>query len=361
MSNKNLLVAFFVIGMTIWVFSGELTNNTVTADETSAAADAASEVRLVRGIKSQADLQTVYLDVRGQTRANRMVQVKAEIAGKVVDLPGEKGTRVKAGDLLCRVAVDARENEYQQAMAELKSAQLEYTGMADLNKKGLQSEILVAKSKAALEQSKTRAKMAKLALEKTAIVAPFDGVVGEQPVEIGDFLSPGAPCVTLMEVDPILVAGQVAEKSIQHLALGDEVQIKLITGQEMTGSVSYIAHSPDQATRTFPIEVTVSNPGADIRAGITSDMKVPMGAEEVHLISPASLVLDDMGRLGVRLVDEESRVQFSLVEVVGEGPAGVWVKGLPAEISLITVGHEEVYDGQIVKIDYSPLASLVQQ
>ncbi|MEK9824095.1 MAG: efflux RND transporter periplasmic adaptor subunit, partial [Gammaproteobacteria bacterium] len=254
MSNKNLLVALFVIGMTVWVFSGELTNNTVTADETTAAGDIAPEVAKVRGIKSTADRQTVYLDVRGQTRAHRTVQVKSEISGKVVALPGEKGSRVKAGDLLCRVAVDARENEYQQALAELKSARLEYSGMADLNKKGLQSEILVAKSKAALEQSKTRAKMAKLALEKTAILAPFDGVVAEQPVEVGDFLAPGAPCVTLMEVDPILVTGQVAEKSIQHLALGDEVQIELITGQAMTGNVSYIAHSPDQATRTFPIE-----------------------------------------------------------------------------------------------------------
>ena len=106
MSNKNLLVALFVIGMTVWVFSGELTNNTVTADETTAAGDIAPEVARVRGIKSTADRQTVYLDVRGQTRAHRTVHVKSEISGKVVALPGEKGSRVKSGDLLCRVVVE---------------------------------------------------------------------------------------------------------------------------------------------------------------------------------------------------------------------------------------------------------------
>ena len=359
-SNKNLLVTFFVIGMTVWVFSGELMNNIVTADETTVVAEPSKEVQLVRGVKSLADRQTVYLDVRGQTRANRIVQVKSEISGKVEAMPGEKGNRVKAGDVLCRVAVDARENEYQEAIADLNSAQLEFNGFSDLNKRGLQSEIVLAKAEAALEQTKTRAKLAKLALEKTAIVAPFDGVVDSQPVEVGDFLTPGATCVTLIETDPILVVGQVAEKNIHQLALKDEVRVDLITGQQLSGVVSYIGHSPDMTTRTFPVEITVANPGADIRVGLTSDMRVPVGEEEVHLISPASMVLDDSGSIGVRTVDEFDRVRFHIVEVVGEGPAGIWVKGLPAEINLITVGQEEVYEGQVVKIDFSPLADLVR-
>lgn len=358
-SNKHVLVTFFVVGMAIWVLSGNLTSETMTADESGELA-APEDIKLVRGIKSRADHRTVYLKVRGQTRANRVVQVKSEISGKIEALPGEKGAHVNAGDLLCRVAVDARRNEYRQAVAELKSAQLEFDGFADLNAKGLQSEILMAKARATLEQSKTRAKMASLALEKTNIVAPFDGVVSEQPVEVGDFLSPGATCVSLMEIDPMLVAGQVAEKSIQKVALGNKVEVALITGQTLAGEVSFIGHSPDMATRTFPIEVTIANPGTEVRAGITSEMRVPVGVEEVHLISPASMVLDDTGRVGVRIVDTNNRVRFHMVEVVGEGPAGVWVKGLPDVIDLITIGHEEVYEGQVVKIDLTPLAALVQ-
>ncbi|MBT7369430.1 MAG: HlyD family efflux transporter periplasmic adaptor subunit, partial [Gammaproteobacteria bacterium] len=168
-----------------------------------------------------------------------------------------------------------------------------------------------------------------------------------------------ATCVTLMEIDPVLVVGQVAEKNIHQIALEDEVEVELITGRKLTGRVSFIAHSPDLKTRTFPVEVTVANPGADIRAGLTSEMRVPVGIEEVHLISPASMVLDDAGQVGVRIVDGSSRVHFLTVEVVGESPAGVWVKGLPVEVDLITVGHEEVYEGQVVKIDYTPLAALV--
>ena len=176
---------------------------------------------------------------------------------------------------------------------------------------------------------------------------------------MGDYLSPGSVCVSLMEVDPMLVAGQIAEKSIGLVNLEDEVNIQLITGESYAGEVSYVGHAPDTTTRTYPVEVTIANPGALIRTGLTAAMQVPVGAEKVHLISPASLVLDDAGSVGVRLVDGDSRVRFMSVAIADENPAGIWVKGLPDSVDLITVGQEEVSEGQLVSIDYSLLNSLV--
>ncbi len=366
MNIRYILVGFMVVAMATWVLSGELSDNTITANEqgadesVSGTASQAEDVALVRAVKSRADRQTVYLDVRGQTKANRVVQVQSEVAGKIEQLPGEKGRRVKKGDALCRLAIDSRRNEYTQALAELKSAQLEFDGSVDLNRKGLQSEILLARARAALEQSKTRARQTQLALEKTEIVAPFNGVVASQPVEVGDFLQRGDTCIGLMEIDPILVVGQVAEKDIHQLAMDDSVTIELIAGRPLTGKVSYIGHSPDMSTRTFPVEVTVANPGAEVRAGMTATMHVTVGVEDVHLISPASMVLDKHGRVGVRIVDSENRARFKVIEVVGEGPAGVRVKGLPDEVNLITVGQEDVLEGQVVKMDFTPIAALVR-
>ena len=360
MSNKHLVVSFMVLVMTLWVFSGEWSNSIVEAGESSLEESGIiNETVLVRAVQSQAETRTLFLDVRGQTTANRMVQVKSEVAGKVIDMPGEKGLFVKKGDLLCRVAEDARRAQYTQALAELESAKLEHDGFVDLNKRGLQSGIVLAKAKAALEQSKTRTEDARLALQKTDIIAPFNGVVTGQQVEVGDYLSPGSVCVSLMEVDPMLVVGQVAEKSIGLVSLKDEVSIQLITGENYVGQVSFVGHAPDEETRTFPVEVTMDNPGVLIRTGLTADMQVPVGAEQVHLISPASLVLDDEGSLGVRIVDGDSRVRFMPVSIADENPAGIWVKGLPINVDLITVGQEEVSEGQLVSIDYSLLNSIV--
>ena len=99
LSNKHLLVSFIVVAMAIWMFSGEFAHNTVTADD-EVVLDQGDERPLVRGVRSVANLQTVTLDVRSQTRANRVVEVKAEVSGQVVSVPGEKGRRVSQGDLL---------------------------------------------------------------------------------------------------------------------------------------------------------------------------------------------------------------------------------------------------------------------
>jgi multidrug efflux system membrane fusion protein len=197
------------------VFSEEWSNSVVEAGEPDAFEPTSIDERiLVRAVQSQAESRTIFLEVRGQTTANRTVQVMSEVTGKVVALPGEKGLLVSKGDLLCKVAEDVRRAEYGQTLAELESAQLEYDGFVDLNKKGLQSKIVLTKAWAALQQSKTKAENARLALMKTEIIVPFNGVVTSPQVEVGDYLSPGSVCVSLIETNPLLVAGQVAEKSI---------------------------------------------------------------------------------------------------------------------------------------------------
>lgn len=379
MSSKQLVVGFTVAMMALWVFSGQWSNSTVEAEEVShqqharldgpASASSASGAlsnalvtkqvnTLVRAVQSKAETKTLFLDVRGQTAANRMVQVKSEVAGKVIAIAGEKGSAVKKGDPLCRVAEDARRADYTQALAELESARLEYDGFVDLNKKGLQSEIVLARAKAVLQQSKTRTEDARLALAKTSITAPFNGVVTEQQVEVGDYLSPGGICVSLMEVDPMLVVGQIAEKNIGRVSVDGEVKIQLITGEMLIGRVTYAGHAPNEKTRTYPVEVTIKNTGSIIRAGLTAQMQIPVGEERVHLISPASLVLDDAGTVGVRVVDRDDRARFMPVEIADEKPAGIWVKGLPNFVNLITVGHEEVSEGQLVATDYALLSGL---
>lgn len=354
MSNKNLAAIFIGIAMAVWLFSGSVSFNSLTAElDTQSIPEIADP--LVRAQFSRSLIQNMVMEVTGVTQPNREVEVRFEISGKVEAIAGLKGTKVQAGDLLCQIAVDTRESELSEASSELRRAELEFKGVRDLGKQGLQSNINIAKSRASLESSRARLKKAELALQKTSVTAPFAGVVSSQPVEIGGFMTPGSVCVSLMEVDPILVVGHVAEKNIGTVTLGDKVEVSLITNQQLVGTVSYIAYAPDNNTRSYPIEVTVDNPEGKIRSGLTSKMQVPLGAQEAHLISPASLVLNDTGDIGVRLVNQQSLVQFYPVLILKEAKSGIWVGGLPKEIKLITIGQEEVFDGQRVRVDLTSL------
>jgi len=70
-------------------------------------------------------------------------------------------------------------------------------------------------------------------------------------------------------------------------------------------------------------------------------------------------VLDDDGEIGVRVVNSQDKVEFYSVEIISEGIDGIWVSGLPSMTTVITVGQEEVFEGQLVETDITPLASLV--
>jgi multidrug efflux system membrane fusion protein len=72
-------------------------------------------------------------------------------------------------------------------------------------------------------------------------------------------------------------------------------------------------------------------------------------------------VLDDEGGIGVRVVDGNDKVAFHDVDIISEGNDGIWVSGLPEYTTVIVVGQEEVYEGQLVKTDITPLASLVSE
>lgn len=352
MSTKNLVALLIGIGMVIWLMSGTLSADKPTAEQADLAVESLYKVRAINSVAQQ---QVSALDLSGQTEANRTVTVRAEVAGRIEQMAAVKGEFVEAGDVLCKLALDTRQSDFSEAKASFQSAELEYEGLQDLKTRGLQSDINVAKAEAALAMAKANMKRAELALQKTNIVAPFAGVVEMQPVEQGDYLNVGQTCVTVMEIDPILVRGQIAERSVNQVQLGKAVAVELITGEQLEGEITYIARSPDSTTRTFGIEVTVEKPGPSIRSGISARLRVPLETQLAHLISPAVLVLNDAGEMGVRIVGEQNRVQFKPVVVVTESPEGIWVQGLPVEVSLITVGQEEVFEGQEVAIELSPV------
>lgn len=363
MKHKYLIAAFIALLMLGWFYSGQfsksLAESSTQAGKALSAQEQSSAVPVVRGMVSEATLHNIELLVRGTTEVNRTVIVRSEISGRVVGLPYPKGRTVKEGDVLCQLSIDSRDQNLTEARALRNQTVLEYKGLKDLSNKGLQSEIALAQAKARLESANAAVSRAMLSLNHTRVRAPFNGIIEEQPVEVGDFLSVGGPCATIIETDPMLLVGRVAEKDINRVVLGGLVAANLITGESVSGKITYISQRADKSTRTYRIEVEVPNPELALRAGITSKLKVPLGTRLAHRISPAVLVLDDDGEMGVRVVNSEHKVEFYSVEIISEGIDGIWVAGLPAVTTVITVGQEEVFEGQLVKTDITPLASLV--
>jgi membrane fusion protein, multidrug efflux system len=316
---------------------------TPVAEPKGAKAPSTVRVRTIAAVMRQQEVI-----VRGQTQALRKVQVRAETAGKVAAIRADKGKVVKKGDTICELNVDARRAMLEQARATMTQRKLEYEASKTLQEKGFRSPTSVAGDLAAYQAAKAEVERMEKELENTKIKAPFDGVVDDRMVDVGDYLAPGQVCALVVALDPFLVVGRVSEQDVHYIQIGNTGWAKLVTGERVEGKVRFVAKSSDNATRTFRVELEVPNPNGAMRDGITAEMHIAAATVEAHKISPAILTLDERGQLGVRIVDQNKRVRFVPVKIIGDGPDGVWVTGLPKQVTIITVGQDYVSEGEVV-------------
>jgi multidrug efflux system membrane fusion protein len=358
-----ITAAVIVLACTAWLFSGligkpppAIAPSLADADITASDSAAQPPAR-VRGRVIQASQQTEDVVVRATTASKRVVDVRAMVGGRVSQPPVEVGSNVKAGDLLCQLDPADRQAWVAEGEAAVTQARLEQAGNLKLQAQGYQSETQAMAARAKLAGAVASLEQRRIELERTAIRAPFDGVVEVRHAELGAFLQPGSPCVTLLAPDPILVVGQVSEKDVGGVKLGQRATARLIDGRDVTGTVSFVAHSAQAQTRTYRVEVVVPNADQSIRSGITADLRIPRGSVQAHRISPALLALDDAGGVGVRIVDSQGIVQMVPVNVIKDDALGVWVTGLPATATVITVGQELVVAGDRVDLTLEPASA----
>ena len=354
--RKTYLTATFIAVCIIgWIATGLLEEEAAplpqTISEKNAQQRAQAEDRpltTVRVTTSYAVEQDRLTSVRGQTTNERSVVVQSQVGGLVQKRWVERGSVVGQGDVLCEISVEDRDANLKEAMAGLAQAKLDLDGAKQLAAKGLQSDAVIAGAAARMAAAEAVVQRRKLEKSRLKITAPFAGVVEDTHMEVGQFVTPGASCVTLVDLDPMLLIGEVSEQHLAGLKPGLPVTATLSNGDVVAGVLRFVAHVAAPGTRTYAIEALVANPDFSIASGMTAALSIAVEQVKVHQITPALLVLDDEGQSGVRGVTADQRVRFYSVELIAEGNEGVWVSGLPDVVDLIVVGQQTVVAGEQV-------------
>lgn len=358
--GSYLSAAVIALAVSLWILSGYVgaNGNTKDNDVQVTQEDALMQVRTVL---SHAKPHTKILKVRGFTEAARTVTVQAETVGRVIDVPTREGSRVKQGDVLCQLSMDAREAKHSEAISQANQAKLEYEAAKQLRAKGHRSETQEAAAEAAYKRAEALVKQIELDIERTNLRAPFDGIMDQRQVDIGEYMQVGHPCATVIDDSSMMVIGQVSEKEVLYLQDGQKSEVRLFNGEVVPGRVRFIGVVSDQATRTFRVEFEIANEGGHFREGITSEVFVDVGSQPAHFISPSILILDETGQLGVRIVDDQSIATFKPVTIIDDSRDGLWVSGLPETVEIITVGQEYVTDGQKVETHQQHAEELISK
>ncbi|WP_295798454.1 efflux RND transporter periplasmic adaptor subunit [uncultured Microbulbifer sp.] len=351
--QRNYRVALIVTLLALlWLGSGLLGESGAAPEKVlqGNSADAGESLR-VKARRLQAQPYTTRVVVNSRTEPNRAVQVRAELDGVIAALPVAEGRRVEADEVICEIAAEDRPERLAKARAALRKAELDYAGAQKLQRKGLQSEAAMAQQEVALASARADFRRAEVDVQNLQVRAPFAGVVNSRAVELGDFIRRGEECATVLDLDPILVVGEVSETQVASLQQGGIASARLQLGEVVEGSLRYISQQAHPVTRAYRVEVAVANPRGQLRSGISARMALPTGEVMAHRINASLLTLDDRGDLGVRILDGDQRVRFANVQLVSDENAGVWVTGLPPQPTIITVGQEYVSVGEQVAVE----------
>lgn len=344
-STWAVLIAVLIGG---WLLTGQLS----PAAEEKVNSNDQSEVKKLFKVSTRilnAEERPANLIIRGQTKSPARVHVRAETPGVIETVSSKKGRLVAKGDLLCKLKLDARQATLNEATGALSQARSDFASSNKLSRSGYAAKARKRSDKTRLEAAKAALMRAELDLKRIEIRAPFQGVIEDQPAKPGDYLRQADICATLVKMDPILLTGAVSERDLNKVRSGMNVTGQLVTGEEVSGQITFISPASDITTRTFVIEAVVPNSDRKIRAGITADIRIDLEAEAAHKVTASSLSLDDKGRVGLKIVDTNDAVRFVPVKILSNQKDSLWVSGLPVRSKVITVGHEYVLDGQQVE------------
>lgn len=378
--------------------STEETAQVVAQDETSPSDTTTSEPQeKIVGVVVQRSSATEIdgaVVLRGQTRAMRQVEVRAETAAIVISEPLRKGSQVEKDQILCQLDPGTREASLaetrarlaeaksrvpeaqarlEEARARLEEAKINLNAAEKLIQGGYASETRLVSAQAAQQSAHAGIASAESGLEATqagieaaaaavaasereisrlTIRAPFSGSLESDTAEIGSLMQPGSLCATIIELSPIKLVGFVPEIDVNRIKLGTLAGAELATGERVTGNVTFISRSADPTTRTFEVEILIPNPDLAIRDGQTATIKISAAGERAHKLPQSSLTLNDDGVMGVRVVGADNRVEFRPTKLLRDEMGGVWLSGLQDEEDVIVVGQEFVIAGVLVKPTY---------
>lgn len=285
-----------------------------------------------------------------------------------------EGDRVTKGAVLVRIRSTEYEDKLRQATSQAAAAQavatkasLDYDranrlyGSQSLTKTdydGAKAQLDATQS--ALAGARALVAEADVALQDTAVTAPFDGEIVKKTVERGAFVGPGVPVFGLARTDVVKIVIGVPDIALRSIALGSRVDVTVdaCAGRTFQARVSRIASAADPQTRNFEIEVAIPNPDHALKVGMigslelaTADGAAPAASPRVPL---SAIVQAREGQYGVYLASAGNGSVVARLRPVEIGPVVgtdvTVVRGLQDGDEVITSGANLLKDGQKVEV-----------
>jgi membrane fusion protein, multidrug efflux system len=286
----------------------------------------------------------------GTLRANESVTIRPEIAGRVVAIGFSEGQKVRKGALLVALDDAVFRAEVAEKSANRKLSELAYDRAKLLVEKKAASIELRDRAEAQLEADDAALQLARARLDKTRIIAPFDGVIGLRTVSVGDFVDVGQVLVNLVDIDLLKVDFRVGEVYLPDVTAGQNIAVEVdaFPKQTFSGRVYAIEPEVDINGRAVVIRARLPNGENQLRPGLFSRVTLIVDSNAQAMLVPEDAIvpLGDQ-HFVYRLVD--GRALLTEVQIGKRKDTRVEIRqGLNPGDIVVTAGQLKLRDGVTV-------------
>lgn len=286
--------------------------------------------------------------ISGVTDADKRSVLAARTNGIISSLPVRQGDAVEAGASVMQIEGPELTAAVAMAEASLTQRQQEVDVAEKLYKSGNTAELQLIAQRAALAAAQAQVSQAKAAADQLSVRAPFAGVLDSVDVELGEWVQTGTPVATLLALDPIVVRAEVSELDVGSVKLGDTAALKLVNGTELKGTVRHLWREASEATRTYPVEITLPNPDRKIPVGMTTEVRLYTAPVKAVTVPRSIITLSEDGELGLRVIDKDDIAHFTSVQMIDDTPEGLVLAGIPEGMRIVVSGQDLVSEGEKV-------------
>ncbi|MBW2273448.1 MAG: efflux RND transporter periplasmic adaptor subunit [Deltaproteobacteria bacterium] len=259
-------------------------------------------------------------EVTGVVRAFRSATVSAETAGRVLERYVEPGDTVEAKQPLLRLEDTRLRLAVEQARAKVAARKIDVEEAGRELDRGeeLARGKTISKSRRealgyAVERARSGLALAEVSLRETeraladaTVRAPFPGSIETVHVDVGDYLAPGTPVTSLVDLSRARLRAGVTAAEATQLAAGAQATaiFEDLGGAAIPGEIRSIGRVADPASGTYQVEMWLDNPEARLRDGMVGRLRFPLAGKATHVIVPRSALVRQDGRLTLFVVEE---------------------------------------------------------
>ncbi|HLI19906.1 MAG TPA: efflux RND transporter periplasmic adaptor subunit [Stellaceae bacterium] len=305
------------------------------------------------------------LSAIGSLRAARGADLSAQVGGIVSAIHIDSGADVQQGALLVELSAADDQAKLDSLKAQTQLAQITYE--RDLRQFQAQavSKQQVDSDAATLKSDQAQVEQQQAMIDYKVIRAPFAGRVGIRQVDIGQYLAPGTPIVTLQALDPIFVDFTLPQQALAQIAVGQKVVVHVDTyaGQDFPGAITAINSKVDTATRNVQVRASLANPDHRLLPGMFATVLIDVGAPQSYITLPQTAITYNPYGSTVYLVDDKGKGANGQEQLVARqvfvttgdtrGDQIAVLKGVKPGDRVVTAGQIKLRNGSPLHIDNS--------